>query len=338
MSPAQSRAQIIQALELRLAGRPATLEALADAARAAPEFARAWLAHAIGSDAALEELAVALAIAAGHGLAEVEQLRTLWAGVPGADPVPIQHRFAATAPRGIRWPERNSNIVLAIAALAVSQPALANPGGPASAVPVTQARLPSAARWLDWLRDHARPRLQAASVYGQQVGQSERGIRDSDQALLPTPTAEPVLASIERLLCHAVGAAIARAEPMVVLRYRVGQQYRWHRDYIQPSGESVRQELASFGQRVHTGILYLNEGFSGGETEFRDWGLSLNPAAGTALGFSSIHPDGSLNPASVHRGAPVEHGEKWIATLWFRDRPIWARRGLSAESARAHCD
>jgi hypothetical protein len=248
------------------------------------------------------------------------------------DPLPIRRNFDLAAPSWSRWPERNSGIVLALAALGNRAPGVELPSEPAPA-PVSQAALPSDPQWLDWLRDFAAPRLQPASVYGQEVGHSERSVRDSDQALMPTPSSEPVLASIERLICHLAGASIDRAEPMVILRYRPGQQYRWHRDYIQPSGVSVRRELASFGQRVHTGILYLNDGFDGGETEFRDWNLSLRPAAGTVLGFSSIHPDGSLNPASIHRGAPVDEGEKWIATLWFRDRPIWARRGLSADSA-----
>lgn len=325
MTLEQARKLVEQALELRLSRRPVSLDSLVRIARAEPQFARAWLAHAIASDASPVELAAALALSAGHGLSEISLLRELWAGLEQGSATSLRQRFSAAAPHGLRWPERNSAVVLAVAALDDSRkPAI-------ESATVTRHALPLPVRWLDWLRDFARARLQPASVYGQEINQDQKQIRDSDQAVMPTPTTDPVLASIERLMAHCADAPIERAEPLVALRYRPGQQYRWHRDYIQPTGESVRRELAFFGQRVHTGILYLNNSFEGGATEFRDWALSLRPEAGTVLGFPSVHPDGSPDPSSVHRGAPVETGEKWIATLWFRDRPIWTRRGLTCD-------
>lgn len=317
----QARGLIIQALEMRLAGRPVQLEALVKVARIEPEFSRAWLGHAIASDAGALELAVAVALAAGHGLAELSQLRDFWSGQQTVEPESVRGVFEKNAPRGVRWPESNAGIVLAVKSLSEND-------GVRKEKPVSRLALPVDIKWLDWVCQFAEPQLRPASVYGQEVNQAKLQIRDSDQALMPTPTAHPILASIERLICQCSGIPIRRAEPLVVLRYRPGQQYRWHRDYIQPSAGSVSKELSVFGQRVHTGILYLNEAFEGGATEFRDWELCLRPTAGTVVSFSSIHEDGRLNPASVHRGAPVESGEKWIATLWYRDRPIWSRRGL----------
>ena len=75
------------------------------------------------------------------------------------------------------------------------------------------------------------------------------------------------------------------------------------------------------GQRVATLIMYLHEPEAGGATVFPDAALSVLPKRGSAVFFSysQPHPD-SL---SLHGGAPVLAGEKWIATKWLRERAFF---------------
>lgn len=83
-------------------------------------------------------------------------------------------------------------------------------------------------------------------------------------------------------------------------RYDVGQQFDWHSDgYFQrPSGE----------RSFITFMIYLNDGFEGGETSFEGEtaarrGFQIVPQAGLALFFD--HP-------LLHKGEPVARGRKYV--------------------------
>ncbi len=330
------RKKLIEALERRGSARPIPADVLLSHALQDPGFAGAWLAHALGSVAGRTELALSLA-AAGQVLPDfMIALAAFWTEVATRMSLTVDQELAR-----LEWASiaaRHDLTELAESESAFTIWAIVEAAGQqlkppaASDNPVRLAGLPIAPGYLKIICEMAQPRLQASDVYGQKhKGEQLKQIRDSDQALMDTPTASPLLGSCERLIAAASGIDLACAEPMVILRYSPGQQYRWHRDYIQPSGADVRRELAMFGQRVHTGILYLNEGFEGGETEFRDWQQSFRARAGQCLNFASVDANGQPDPSSIHRGAPVIRGEKWIGTLWFRARRLWSREGLLKE-------
>ena len=43
------------------------------------------------------------------------------------------------------------------------------------------------------------------------------------------------------------------------------------------------------------------------------------PQRGSALYFAYTATDGALDARSLHGGAPVLAGEKWVATKWLRE-------------------
>lgn len=47
----------------------------------------------------------------------------------------------------------------------------------------------------------------------------------------------------------------------------------------------------------------------------------VKPKKGSAIIFYSQHPNGTLNPHSLHGGCPVVRGEKWGANLWIWNGP-----------------
>jgi prolyl 4-hydroxylase len=49
--------------------------------------------------------------------------------------------------------------------------------------------------------------------------------------------------------------------------------------------------------------------------------LSVPALAGSTLWFRNCHKDGQVDDRSLHGGDPVEQGEKWVVTKWFRERP-----------------
>ena len=128
-------------------------------------------------------------------------------------------------------------------------------------------------------------------------------------------------------LCTRIEARIARlldwpldhGEGLQILHYRVGAQYRPHYDYFDPDRPGSQPLLANGGQRVATVVMYLITPECGGATTFPDAHFEAAAIKGNAVFFSydRAHPASR----SLHGGAPVVAGEKWIATKWLRERP-----------------
>jgi prolyl 4-hydroxylase len=69
---------------------------------------------------------------------------------------------------------------------------------------------------------------------------------------------------------------------------------------------------------VGTIVMYLNTPEQGGGTTFPDVGLEVAAVKGNAVFFSYDKPH--PNTKTLHGGAPVVAGEKWVATKWMRER------------------
>ena len=126
----------------------------------------------------------------------------------------------------------------------------------------------------------------------------------------------PVIARLERRIAALPNWPVERGEGIQVLRYRPGAQYKPHYDYFDPAQPGTPRILQRGGQRVGTLVMYLNRPERGGATTFPDAGLEVAPVRGQAVFFSYDRP----NPATktLHGGAPVLAGEKWVATKWLR--------------------
>ena len=117
-----------------------------------------------------------------------------------------------------------------------------------------------------------------------------------------------------------LGVPMANAEPLVLLRYQPGEEYKPHRDYLPPSTPGNSPRLDQPGQRVHTVFTYLADVEEGGETDFPMIGARVSPVRGNAVHFVNVFANGEPDPRTLHAGLPVRRGEKWLATLWTRQR------------------
>jgi prolyl 4-hydroxylase len=70
------------------------------------------------------------------------------------------------------------------------------------------------------------------------------------------------------------------------------------------------------GQRKSTLLVYLNDTFTEGETEFPSLNIKIIPKKGKGIFFYNIGKDEKVLNDSYHKGNPVVNGEKWIATIW----------------------
>jgi prolyl 4-hydroxylase len=127
-----------------------------------------------------------------------------------------------------------------------------------------------------------------------------------------------VVARIEKRLSALTGTPGENGEGLQILRYGSGGEYQPHFDFFEPRDPGSAAHLKAGGQRVCTTIMYLNDVDAGGETIFPDIHLSVFPRKGAAVYFSYCDSRGRLDRRTLHGGAPVKRGEKWIATKWVR--------------------
>ena len=168
---------------------------------------------------------------------------------------------------------------------------------------------------------HARPRLRRSGVIEADGQRSEVAeIRSSSDAVFDSVHEDFSLRLLQVRIAAAAGVEFAKGEPLVVLRYGPGEQYRPHRDYLSASALQARRPEA--GQRAHTVCVYLSPSEAGGETDFPLRGLRIQAKAGRALVFDNLDSAGLPAPETLHAGLPVLSGEKWLATLWLRQRPF----------------
>ena len=111
------------------------------------------------------------------------------------------------------------------------------------------------------------------------------------------------------------GAPVIHQEVTNILHYARAQEYSAHYDFYPP------EVAAQKGQRVATMLVYLNDAYEGGETEFPKLNWRFKGKAGDALLFFSLSPEGLPESASLHAGLPVTKGDKWLLSKWIRDRP-----------------
>lgn len=166
----------------------------------------------------------------------------------------------------------------------------------------------------------AQPSLQRSQTINPDTGEPmpHEQRTSSDSAIDPI-IEDLALRVVQLRLAHAAGVALPQAEHLTVLRYAPGEEYRPHRDYRPPG--SLERDRPGAGNRLRTICVYLNAVEAGGETEFPVAGLRVAPLPGRALIFDNLHADGRPDPDSLHAGLPVLRGEKWLATLWLRERP-----------------
>lgn len=129
------------------------------------------------------------------------------------------------------------------------------------------------------------------------------------------------VARLDRRIAELMNWPLECGEGIQVLNYKPGAEYKAHFDYFPPEQVQRDPTFSRSGQRVATLVMYLNDVEQGGETCFPEIGLSVLPKQGSAAYFAYANSLGQVDPLTLHAGAPVIAGEKWIATKWMRQRP-----------------
>ncbi|MCK2005920.1 2OG-Fe(II) oxygenase [[Brevibacterium] frigoritolerans] len=121
-----------------------------------------------------------------------------------------------------------------------------------------------------------------------------------------------IITKIEKRISTIMNIPVEHGEGIQILKYTPGQEYKAHFDFFTSSS------IAAKNNRISTIILYLNDVEHGGETFFPKLNFSVFPRKGMAVYFEYFYNDKNLNELTLHGGAPVITGEKWVATQWMR--------------------
>ena len=163
----------------------------------------------------------------------------------------------------------------------------------------------------------AQPWLEPAMIYAASGDGMRDPHRDSDNMVIAPMTEDLVVQAINRTIAAASDTAVRWGEPLHVLRYGPGQQYRPHHD------------AHAFGpvekRRIATALLYLNDGYQGGETHFPELDVTVRGGIGDLLIFHNLDDSKMPDMRMIHAGLPIAAGEKWLATRWIRGADYFAR-------------
>ena len=132
---------------------------------------------------------------------------------------------------------------------------------------------------------------------------------------------DSLIVELKRRILALTGLPSANGEPMQGQRYDVGQEFKAHTDYFEPTGMDYDRYCSVAGQRTWTVMLYLNDVEAGGATRFKAIDKIVYPETGKVLAWNNRRPDGSVNPSTLHHAMKVRAGLKYVVTKWFRERP-----------------
>lgn len=146
--------------------------------------------------------------------------------------------------------------------------------------------------------------------------------RTNTQATFHVDTIEFAQVLLQARMAAACGVGERCLEPPALLHYSPGQQFHDHFDFVNPATPDYAGELARHGQRTHTFLVYLNDAYDGGETDFPRLGIKHRGTLGEGICFSNALADLTPDMRMLHAGRPPTRGEKWIVSQFVRSKPM----------------
>jgi prolyl 4-hydroxylase len=163
----------------------------------------------------------------------------------------------------------------------------------------------------------SKPRLARSETVQTDTGGSEVNAARTSEGMFFERGETELITRIEQRIAALVNWPIENGEGLQILHYGPGAEYKPHHDYFDPAQPGTPTILKRGGQRVGTLVMYLNTPAKGGGTTFPDVHLEVAPTKGHGVFFSYDKPHPTTR--TLHGGAPVIEGEKWVATKWLRE-------------------
>ena len=114
------------------------------------------------------------------------------------------------------------------------------------------------------------------------------------------------------------GLPVENQEEIHIVKYEIGGEYKPHHDFFHVTEDYAAEHIANGGNRIKSALIYLNDDFEGGETEFPELNIIVKPELGKLVIWDNM-VDGKLDYTSIHAGLPVKSGIKYIAVVFIRE-------------------
>lgn len=172
-----------------------------------------------------------------------------------------------------------------------------------------------------WFISKARDKLEPAMVYDSiQQKTIRHSTRTNRHAIFGIEDTNLALTLLQNRIAATMGAPFHNLEPVNLLHYRGKEEIHNHYDFIDPKSPGYAEQIRRNGDRVATFLVYLNDDYEAGETDFPCTGLRHKGTGGDGLYFMNVTREGAPDPNTLHAGRPPENGEKWVITQFIRDR------------------
>jgi prolyl 4-hydroxylase len=168
--------------------------------------------------------------------------------------------------------------------------------------------------------ERSRHRLKRSTTVNPDTGQEDVIRNRTSEGIWFQRGEDALIERIDQRIASLMNWPVENGEGLQILHYNTSGEYRPHFDYFSPDQPGSAVHTARGGQRVATLIVYLNDVLDGGETIFPEAGLSVAGRQGGAVYFRYLNGLRQLDPLTLHGGAPVLGGDKWIMTKWMRER------------------
>lgn len=169
-----------------------------------------------------------------------------------------------------------------------------------------------------YIINKARPLVKKSKVIGEGgKNVDSKNTRTSSNTFLKDEGDE-IIKKISERIEKKISIDKSHFEDLQVVHYQGGEQYKPHWDACVGKGR-CEAFLKKGGDRYATFILYLNDDFDAGETEFPKLNRKIKPEKGKAVLFFNLEDDNkTYKEKSLHAGLPPENGEKWMCNKWIR--------------------
>jgi hypothetical protein len=178
-----------------------------------------------------------------------------------------------------------------------------------------------------WLIEQARPNLKRALIYDPVGGQDIADhMRTNSAAGFDLMHADLVQIAVQSRIGATIGVPVQNMEGPTVLHYAVGEEITNHYDFVNPRIANYQAEIEQRGQRIATFLIYLNDDYEGGETDFPELRLRYHGAKRGGIVFTNALANGEPDLRMVHAGLPPKDNEKWLMSQFIRNRVVLGTR------------
>ena len=176
----------------------------------------------------------------------------------------------------------------------------------------------------EWLVDRGRDRFKPALMRDATTGvASPLDSRTCSDFVFDVLDGAIVMLLLRIKIANATSIPVPHMEPPQIFHYAVGEEIKPHHDFLFDGETGYGPDGSYTGDRLATFLMYLNDGYEGGELEFPFAKYRYKGRTGDAIFFTSQR-EKKPDPQSLHGAEPITRGEKFILSQWIHDRPFTA--------------